>query len=436
MFVFGDHEHSHHSMQAIVFLYGVRQVQELRARVLGHQNYIISIQNGKKKKKKKKRNLVDYSRLCVVYSRYIYFTATTCDDNIANHRMFVLENTNADPFQGSFTFKGQIHDPTNKWAIDGTAFQLPSGQLYFIWSGWEGDTAAPQFLYIAEMSNPWTISSDRIEISRPTYPWEKSGGAEINEGPEVTIRNGVISLVYSAAACWTDNYCLGLITASTNSNLMYPSSWHKHPNPIFQSANNVFGPGHHSFTISPDGKEDWIVYHSARYEGSGEVRQVRTQKFTWNADSTPNLGTPIDRNTPIPIPSGELMRIRYEAESARLINNPRIIPNNPTASNRTKVGYIDYANSVVELTIQCNRAGTYVILIRNANGTDGKPNSSHWLMINNATRIELPIVYSGWDMWGMVMIRANLVQGVNTLTIMKGANFAEIDEIDIFPYQS
>ena len=57
-------------------------------------------------------------------------------------------------------------------------------------------------------------------------------------------------------------------------------------------------------------------------------------------------------------------------------------------------------------------------------------------MINNATRIELPIVYSGWDMWGMVMIRANLVQGVNTLTIMKGANFAEIDEIDIFPYQS
>jgi GH43 family beta-xylosidase len=135
------------------------------------------------------------------YQRYVYFTATTCDDKIENHRMFVIENINADPFNGSFTFKGQINDSTKKWAIDGTAFQHSSGQLYFIWSGWEGDFASPQLLYIAKMSNPWTISSERVLISRPTYNWEKSGGAEINEGPEVTIRNDVISLVYSAAAC-------------------------------------------------------------------------------------------------------------------------------------------------------------------------------------------------------------------------------------------
>jgi hypothetical protein len=52
--------------------------------------------------------------------------------------------------------------------------------------------------------------------------------------------------------------------------------------------------------------------------------------------------------------------------------------------------------------------------------------------INNGTRTEIPIVYSGWDMWGATMFRANLNQGNNTLTFTKGANFAEIDEIDVF----
>jgi len=71
---------------------------------------------------------------------YVYFAATTCDGDNANHRMFVLENENEDPFQGAFVFRGQLTDETNKWAIDGTVFEHPlTNDLYFIWSGWEGD---------------------------------------------------------------------------------------------------------------------------------------------------------------------------------------------------------------------------------------------------------------------------------------------------------
>ena len=345
--------------------------------------------------------------------------------------MFVVENTNPDPFNGSFTLKGQVNDPTNKWAIDGTAFQHPSGQLYFIWSGWEGDVNGRQNLYIAMLSNPWTVSSNRVEIARPTFDWETNTQPQVNEGPEVTIRNGVISLVYSASGSWTDSYCLGLITASTSSDLMNPGSWTKHPSPIFKSANNVLAPGHHSLTTSPDGKEDWIVYHSARYSGSGWTRQVRTQRFTWNDDSTPNLGEPVDRNIPIPIPSGDQLRDRYEAEDARLINNPRAVAES-SASKQVKVGYIDYPNSAVIFTIQCPKAGTYVIVIRNGNGSAGNALATHQLTINDGNQTVIPVVYSGWNMWGASMIRANLRQGVNTLTIMKGDNFAELDEIDLF----
>jgi hypothetical protein len=131
--------------------------------------------------------------------------------------MFVIENTNADPFSGTFTWKGQITDATNKWAIDGTVLQHPSGQLYFIWSGWEGDVDERQIIYIAQMSNPWTVSSARVEIARPIYSWETNHRPYINEGPEVTVRNDIIVLVYSASGSWTDDYCLGLITASTSS---------------------------------------------------------------------------------------------------------------------------------------------------------------------------------------------------------------------------
>jgi hypothetical protein len=279
------------------------------------------------------------------------------------------------------------------------------------------------------MSNPLTISSQRVLISTPTYAWEQNAAA-INEGPEVTIQNNVISLVYSASGSWTNYYCLGLMTASTASDPMNPASWTKNPNPIFQSGTNVYGPGHHSFTKSRDGLEDWIIYHSARYSGSGWTRQIRAQQFTWNADSTPNLGKPASANSLIQIPSGDQVRVRYQAENA-VINNANAIPDS-TSSNNNKVGNMYYPNSTVTFTIQCAVAGTYVIVIRDGNGSAGGVYAYYGLTVNNGNQIWIPVANSGWDMWGASVIRVNLNQGFNTLTFMQGNNFAELDEIDIF----
>jgi GH43 family beta-xylosidase len=64
------------------------------------------------------------------------------------------------------------------------------------------------------MSDPWTNNSERVLISRPTFDWEKRPGGEINEGPEVSIRNNVISFVYSASGSASNDCCLSLITSS------------------------------------------------------------------------------------------------------------------------------------------------------------------------------------------------------------------------------
>lgn len=360
---------------------------------------------------------------------YIYF-AKDDGDNV-NHRMYVMENTSADPTQGTWQYKGQITDPTNKWAIDGTVLQV-NGQLYFIWSGWEGDTNVRQNLYIAHMSNPWTIDSNRVEIARPTYAWETNHSPNVNEGPQVVVRNGVISLVYSASGSWTNDYCLGLITANASSNLLNPTSWNKRNQPIFQSGNGLYGPGHHSFTRSPDGTEDWIMYHTTKFNNSGWNREIRLQKFTWNADNTPNLGTPVNPNVPIALPSGEKSIVRYEGEEGTF-GGIAYASQSPSGSGGMKAGHIDTADSYVEINVNAATAGQYILLARTANGTAGGDWSNLLLSVNGGTASPFYITNKGWENWGLSTARVQLKAGVNKIRFSKGEGYGELDFIDIKP---
>ncbi|MFC6997039.1 glycoside hydrolase family 43 protein [Rufibacter roseus] len=240
---------------------------------------------------------------------YIYFAADDGDD--ANHRMYVLENTNENPLAGTWTFKGKISDPTDLWAIDGSVF-THEDQMYFIWSGWRtasSSNSGNQQIYIARMSNPWTIEGERVMISQPTYNWERNG--LVNEGPEV-IKNkdGKVFMVFSASGCWTDHYALGMLTLKDNGNPMNPTDWVKTATPVLSTKgeNNAYGPGHNGFFKSPDGTEDWIIYHAnmASGQGCGNNRSPRIQKITWNADGTPHFGEPVKVGTKISRPSGEI----------------------------------------------------------------------------------------------------------------------------------
>jgi len=241
---------------------------------------------------------------------YIYFAAD--DGKNETHRIWALENAAANPLEGEWVMKGKVSDSTDHWAIDASVFQN-RGQTYMVWSGWPGEQNGEQDIYIARMSNPWTIEGPRVRLSSPSYPWEKNGTSagpkvEVNEGPEVLIHGSDVFLTYSASGCWTDGYKLGMLRASVNADLMKPASWKKLKDPVFTSSpeGHAFGAGHNGFFKSPDGKEDWIVYHAnpEAHEGCGANRSPRAQPFTWGSDGLPHFGKPAPLGTPLPVPSG------------------------------------------------------------------------------------------------------------------------------------
>ena len=113
--------------------------------------------------------------------------------------------------------------------------------------------------------------------------------------------------MYSASACWSDFYELGMLEAKPGSNLLKAKSWTKLDHPVFRQdpAAGVYATGHNGFFRSLDGKQDWIIYHanSGPHQGCSHKRSPRIQQFTWNPDGTPNFGSPVSSATELDGPA-------------------------------------------------------------------------------------------------------------------------------------
>ncbi|WP_426337157.1 family 43 glycosylhydrolase [Pseudoduganella sp. R-31] len=229
---------------------------------------------------------------------YIYFTAGR-SDAIWEIRLHVLENSSPDPFKGEWIERGQLKTGRESFSLDATTFAL-RGQRYLLWTQSDPDPARKATnIYIAKMDSPLSIKGPATMLSTPDYAWEKKGH-NVNEAPAALVRNGRVFVTYSASA--TDaNYALGMLTARDDADLLDARSWSKSPEPVLRSsvANGQFGPGHNSFTTTPDGKTDILVYHARNYrdiKGDSLLdrnRHTRAQAIRWRADGTPDFGEPV-----------------------------------------------------------------------------------------------------------------------------------------------
>lgn len=233
---------------------------------------------------------------------YIYFAAAENAEVTGitfNHHMYVIENDNADPLSSNWVEKGQIKTGWETFALDGTVFENRD-KLYYVWAQEEREVCYESHsnLYIAEMENPWTLKTKPVLLTKPEFDWEIKL-YWVNEGPSILKRNGKIFLTYSASAT-DDSYCMGMLTANEDSDLLDAKSWIKSKQPVFKTSyeNGQYGPGHNSFTISEDGTKDILVYHARNYtEIEGDPlydpnRHTRVEIIKWNEDGTPNFGVP------------------------------------------------------------------------------------------------------------------------------------------------
>jgi GH43 family beta-xylosidase len=195
--------------------------------------------------------------------------------------------------------RGQLKTEFESFSLDATTF-VHRGQRYLVWTQRPAQPkGAGTDIYIARMRGPLHVESPYVSISSPTLEWEVRGH-KVNEAPAVLVRNGRVFITFSASATGAD-YCMGLLTADADANLLDRKSWTKSPAPVFSSneAMSQYGPGHNSFTVAEDGKTDVFVYHARQYEEIvGDPlydpnRNTRIQPLWWDDEGMSKFGKPV-----------------------------------------------------------------------------------------------------------------------------------------------
>lgn len=196
---------------------------------------------------------------------YIYFSGGE-KENIWNIRPYVLECQGEDPTSDPWIELGKMQRAEEDefsfeaFSLDATIFSN-NGKLYYIWAEKVGVGRQISNLYIGEMETPNKLKTVQVLLSTPDYDWERQG-YWVNEGPAVIKHGKKLFLTYSASDTGA-NYCMGMLEAHIDSDLLDPLSWKKERYPVLKSDENknIYGPGHNSFSKDEEGN-DIVVFHA------------------------------------------------------------------------------------------------------------------------------------------------------------------------------
>ena len=212
-------------------------------------------------------------------------------------RPYVLECQGEDPMTDEWIEKGKMRRAKDDefsfeaFSLDATVFEN-KGRWYYIWAEKVGVGKQISNLYIAEMENGYTLKTVQVMLTTPDYDWERHG-FWVNEGPGIIKHDGKIFMTYSASETGIQ-YCVGMLSADGDADLLDPKSWTKERYPVLTTneEKGIYGPGHNSFTKDEEGN-DIIVYH-ARTEAEivgnplyNPNRHAMLMKIKWSEDNRP-----------------------------------------------------------------------------------------------------------------------------------------------------
>lgn len=331
---------------------------------------------------------------------YIYFCADVRSEGW-KHMAVVLQANTDNPLDG-FTNKGVLFTGDqhgNAQANDITVVTF-NGQLYAFWGSLadkhvEGAVMAP-------MESPTKITAHRKEIGLHA------------EGPRAIVRNGKLIMTGAEGGFASQDYRLSALVYSPEAGPIDSKASWKSLGTLFKTTDDVWGPSRASFTVSADGKENWMMYHSKIFPANDNgMRAANIKKFTFKEDDTPDFGTPPGPGTVLENPSGDpgLGEV-YEAEDWQLAGDA--VKAN-TNKNFTGSGYVDgftKKGARAAFSAEVKDAGIYRVIVRYANGVKVEAEQQSFPKIYPPGEGSLTIFVNGaktkrthfhrttnWDVW-------------------------------------
>ena len=227
---------------------------------------------------------------------YVYFAAGEKED-IWKIRPYVLECESQDPLAGPWVEKGMMQAADDDafsfqaFSLDMTIFES-NGKRYCIWAEKVGVGRQISNLYIAKMQSPVKLETAQVLLTTPDYDWERYG-FWVNEGPAVIHHGGKLFLTYSASDTGI-NYCVGMLSADEDADLLDPKSWKKERYPVLRTNENlgIYGPGHNSFTIDEEVRDIMVFHARTEKEIVGNPlyvpnRHAMMLEVKWNEEGKP-----------------------------------------------------------------------------------------------------------------------------------------------------
>lgn len=201
---------------------------------------------------------------------YIYYAAGDKDD-VWEIRPYVLKCTGRDPMSDEWVEMGMMQAADedefsfHAFSLDATVLKN-NEKYYYIWAEKTGVGKQISNLYIAEMAAPNKLATAQVLLTTPDYDWERVD-FWVDEGPAILKHDGKIFMTFSSSgtgAC----YCMGMMYADENSDLLDPHVWKKLRYPVLKTdeEKGIYGPGHNSFVKADDGVTDLCIYHARPYD--------------------------------------------------------------------------------------------------------------------------------------------------------------------------
>lgn len=210
--------------------------------------------------------------------------------------------------EGGFEDVGVLLFPDLEFSIDGHPYKDPeSGNWYLFYArDFLDEERVGTGMAVARLGDDMvSIQGDSKKVITAFADWQiyqrnrKMYGKVYDwhtvEGPWVVKREKTYYCFYATSNWQTPNYGVGYAVAENPMGPWKDGGNVNGPKVLSGAGNDLTGPGHISIALKPDGKQDFIIYHSWNEEGDKRVMCI--DPLEWTDDGPRVIGASFGKKT-------------------------------------------------------------------------------------------------------------------------------------------